>query len=55
MVQVQGSWFPLVDRNRQNFVDIYNAKLTDFVKATERVYRGAGALSGIKVNVRPAK
>ena len=54
MVQVQSSWFPLVDRNPQKFVDIYNARLTDFVKATERVYRGAGALSGLKVNVRPA-
>ena len=39
-------------RNPQKFVDIYNARLTDFVKATERVYRGAGALSGVKVNVR---
>ena len=53
MVQVQSSWFPLVDRNPQKFVDIYNAKLTDFVKATERVYRGAGALSGVKVHLRP--
>jgi hypothetical protein len=53
MVQVQSSWFPLVDRNPQKFVDIYNARSTDFVKATERVYRGAGALSGVKVNVRP--
>jgi putative CocE/NonD family hydrolase len=49
MVQVQSSWFPLVDRNPQKFVDIYNAKLTDFVKATERVYRG----SAVKVYVRP--
>ena len=55
MVQVQSSWFPLVDRNPQKFVDIYNAKLTDFVKATERVYRGAGASSGVKVNVRAEK
>ena len=55
MVQVQSSWFPLVDRNPQKFVDIYNARLTDFVKATERVYRGPAALSGIKVNVRPAR
>jgi len=43
MVQVQSSWFPLVDRNPQKFVDIYNAKTTDFVKATQRVYRGAAA------------
>jgi putative CocE/NonD family hydrolase len=48
MVQVQSSWFPLVDRNPQKFVDIYNAKLTDFVKATERVYRG----SSVRVYVR---
>jgi putative CocE/NonD family hydrolase len=41
MVQVQSSWFPLVDRNPQKFVDIYHAKASDFVKATERVYRGS--------------
>ena len=38
MVQVQSSWFPLVDRNPQKFVDIYNATESDFQKATERVY-----------------
>ena len=48
MVQVQSSWFPLVDRNPQKFVDIYHAKESDFVKATERVYRG----SSVKVMVR---
>jgi putative CocE/NonD family hydrolase len=54
MVQVQSSWFPLVDRNPQKFVDIYNAKASDFVKATERVYRTAAAPSSVKVNVRVA-
>jgi len=39
MVQVQSSWFPLVDRNPQTFVDIANAKESDFKKATQRVYR----------------
>jgi putative CocE/NonD family hydrolase len=34
MIQVQSSWFPLVDRNPQQFVDIYKAKETDFIKAT---------------------
>jgi hypothetical protein len=34
-------------------VDIYNAKATDFVKATERVYRGTVAASGLRVEVRP--
>ena len=39
MVQVQSSWFPLVDRNPQTFVDIYSAKGSDFQKATQRLYR----------------
>jgi len=38
MVQIQSSWFPLFDRNPQKFVDIYNAKETDFQKATQRIY-----------------
>ncbi len=38
MIQVQSSWFPLVDRNPQKFTDIYKAKDTDFQKATIRVY-----------------
>jgi uncharacterized protein len=52
MIQIQSSWFPLVDRNPQQFLDIYNAKAADFVKATERVYRSAGNPSSIKVGVR---
>ena len=39
MVQVQSSWFPLVDRNPQTFVDIYQARDSDFQRATQRVYR----------------
>ncbi|MCE9607737.1 MAG: CocE/NonD family hydrolase [Planctomycetia bacterium] len=39
MVQVQSSWFPLVDRNPQTFVDIYQAKESDFRKSVQRVYR----------------
>jgi hypothetical protein len=38
MVQVQSSWFPLVDRNPQQFEDIYQAKPEDFKKATQRIY-----------------
>jgi predicted acyl esterase len=52
MVQIQSSWFPLADRNPQKFVDIYNAKAGDFVKATERVYRSGNEASGIRVGVR---
>jgi len=38
MVQVQSSWFPLVDRNPQQFLDIYHAKDSDFKKATIKIY-----------------
>lgn len=41
MVQIQSSWFPLVDRNPQKFVDINRATEGDFRKATQRVYRSA--------------
>jgi putative CocE/NonD family hydrolase len=39
MVQVQSSWFPLIDRNPQKFIDIPKAKKSDYQKATQRVYR----------------
>jgi len=51
MVQIQSSWFPLTDRNPQKFVDIPAAKVSDFQKATERVYRGGVDGSGIKLMV----
>jgi putative CocE/NonD family hydrolase len=51
MVQVQSTWFPLIDRNPQTFVNIPDAKPTDFKKATGRVYRGKGKSSGVIVRV----
>ena len=51
MVQVQSSWFPLTDRNPQMFVNIPDAKPSDFQKATERVYRAKGQASGVEVEV----
>jgi len=51
MVQVQSSWFPLVDRNPQKFCDIYHARDEDFQKATERVYHSAQASSFVTVQV----
>jgi putative CocE/NonD family hydrolase len=51
MVQVQSSWFPLVDRNPQKFVDIYNATEADFQKATHRVYRSGDMSSHLKIGV----
>jgi putative CocE/NonD family hydrolase len=53
MVQVQSSWFPLVDRNPQTFVDIYTAKASDFRKATQRVYRSSEMPSRVTVLVLP--
>ena len=53
MVQVQSSWFPLVDRNPQTFVNIPTAKAEDFKKATQRVYRSANAASSLTVQVLP--
>jgi hypothetical protein len=55
MVQVQSSWFPLVDRNPQKFVKIDEAKAGDFQKATERVYRSAKLPSGLTVGVLPSR
>jgi len=51
-VQVQSTWFPLIDRNPQKFVrSIYEAKEDDFVKATERIYSAPEAASFILLPV----
>jgi hypothetical protein len=40
MIQVQSSWFPIIDRNPQKFVpNIFEAKESDFQAATQRVFR----------------
>ena len=51
MVQVQNSWFPLVDRNPQKFVNIYKCSETDFQKTTQRIYHDAKYPSCLKVSV----
>jgi uncharacterized protein len=51
MVQVQSTWFPLVDLNPQTFVDIPKAKPEDFQKATQRIFRSRELNSGINVQV----
>jgi predicted acyl esterase len=53
MVQVQSSWFPLIDRNPQVFEDIAKAKAEDFKKATETVFHQVGAASGVELMVLP--
>ena len=51
MVQIQSSWFPLVNLNPQTFVNINTATDADFKSATQRVYRSAGAASRITLRV----
>jgi putative CocE/NonD family hydrolase len=53
VVQVQSSWFPLVDRNPQTFVDIYRAKESDFRTATHHIVRSARYASRVTFHVLP--
>jgi predicted acyl esterase len=54
MVQVQSTWFPLYDRNPQKFVpNIFEAKESDFQKATQRVYRSTRFPSTVEISVLP--
>ncbi len=53
MVQVQSSWFPLIDRNPQTFVDIYKAQPDDFRKATHRIYHAPSKSSRLELLVEP--
>jgi len=52
MVQVQSTWFPLIDRNPQTFVpNIFQAKESDFRPATQRIYRSKARPSKIVLPV----
>jgi putative CocE/NonD family hydrolase len=52
MVQVQSTWFPLIDRNPQTFVpNIFKASAGDFRPATHRVYRSATQASRVEIPV----
>jgi len=54
MIQVQSTWFPLVDRNPQKFVpNINEAREADFQKATHRLWRAKDMPSRIGVTVLP--
>ena len=48
MVQVQSTWFPLIDRNPQKFVpNIFKATDADYIKATQHIFRSKTAASGV--------
>ncbi|HEV8061288.1 MAG TPA: CocE/NonD family hydrolase [Gemmataceae bacterium] len=52
MIQIQSTWFPLVDRNPQKYVpNIYQADDSDFVKATHKVYRSKTQPTHFEVGV----
>jgi hypothetical protein len=52
MVQVQSTWFPLIDRNPQTFVkNIFEANAADYRAATQRVYRSASSASHVVLPV----
>ena len=54
MVQVQSTWFPIIDRNPQRFVpNIFEAKESDYQKATQRIYRSKEYPSGVVVSILP--
>jgi putative CocE/NonD family hydrolase len=55
LVQVQSTWFPIIDRNPQRFVpNIFEAKESDYQKATHRIYRSKQFSSNVEISVRPA-
>jgi uncharacterized protein len=54
MVQIQSSWFPLININPQKFMNINEATETDFQSAIQRVYRSPNLPSAIKVFTLPA-
>jgi hypothetical protein len=52
MVQVQSTWFPLIDRNPQTWVpNIFAAKESDFQAATVRVFRSPAFASHVTLPV----
>ena len=52
MVQVQSSWFPIIDRNPQKYVpNIFGAQASDFEKATQRIYRSRLHPSNVEIPV----
>ena len=54
MVQIQSTWFPLIDRNPQTFTrSIYTAKASDYRPATQRVYSSPKMPSHITLPVVP--
>ena len=54
MIQIQSSWFPLININPQKFLNINEATEADFQKAQQRVYHSQSLPSAIKVGILSA-
>jgi putative CocE/NonD family hydrolase len=55
MIQIQCTWFPLVDINPHRYVkNVFLAREEDFVQATQRVYRSKKHPTHLSVQVLPA-
>jgi predicted acyl esterase len=52
-IQIQSSWFPLIDRNPGKFCDIYHASPKDFQRTTQKIFCGGNDGSKISVRVLP--
>lgn len=51
MIQIQSSWFPLVDRNPQQFLNIYRVESKDFVQSEITLYHNRKNHSSIEVHI----
>ncbi len=51
MIQIQSSWFPLVDRNPQQFLDIYKAKPSDYISSNIKIFFGDASGSFFEIPV----
>lgn len=53
MVQIQSSWFPLADRNPQQFIDIYHCKESDYIPADISIYHNMENTSFLELPILP--
>jgi hypothetical protein len=52
MVQVQSSWFPVIDRNPGAFLDMYHVRPGDYRRTVQRVHRAPDRASHLLVQLR---
>ncbi len=55
MVQVQSTWFPMINRNAQKYGNLFNMPESEYQKATQRVYRRPAMASGLVLRVEQTR